>query len=78
MYLIQNYCCTVILIQMSYDYSIFKTERQRRRNDFGMGGGGCGGKKILRGEPRKIFFNHTFFQMDTILFISISVISNIH
>ena len=39
---------------------------QGRRNDFWMGGGG---KKI---------WNHTFFQKDTILFISISVISNIH
>ena len=52
---------------------------QGRRNDFGMGGGGGGGggggqKKILRNT----FFNHTFFQKDTILFISISVISNIH
>ena len=34
----------------------------------GLGGGGGGQKKI----------NHTFFQKDTILFISISVVSNIH
>ena len=39
---------------------------QGRRNDFGMGGGG------------NVFFLITLFQKDTILFISISVISNIH
>ena len=45
---------------------------QGRRNDFWIGGA----KKFLR--RAKFFFNHTFFQKDTILFISISVISNIH
>ena len=43
---------------------------QGRRNDFGIGGA----KKILQ----NFFLITLFFQKDTILFISISVISNIH
>ena len=47
--------------------------KQCRRNDFGIGGGGqkncCAAKNFLI---------TVFSQKDTILFISISVISNIH
>ena len=50
--------------------------KQCRRNDFWIGGGG---KKIVAWQCRaKIFLITLFSQKDTIFFISISVISNIH